>query len=590
MESKVVKFEPTIKNYLFLADRCYDRGSVSDALCYLFKAETIAPDSPEVLSAIADAYADLDMLELSNQYWYYYIDCAPKEKQSVAFEEMAVNYFYMNRVFASGYWFHQKLASDGFISPELLDPEISEFFSEDGRRKAEFRLAYPFERADYSSLLNKARSAFAEENPEAAISFLEEVPEQYRNSEISGDLAFYYYINKRDKDMLKESRSSLKRNGENIPAYGNLIAYYNELKDYDKRDYYYGKILSCTPRDSGDYVRLATSAIDMNIHADVEKFALIAVKDRKYDFTLRFMLFISQVNLGKLEKAEDTLVDMMRLYPHDSVNDYYLRLVKRLKEGDTETSKLLPLSYVKDLPKKTISSYTRLAKDYHTGKNVSKERLRLLKDISLYGEDCTDSMVVKSVFVQSCTDMRKDAISGITIKKAKYSRLFRALLKTEIPTDAKGMIIHTAIICGVKFKFGVVSGINYAEVKPVKTVFGGQTDGLVFAEAYAEAVVKLSLSGVSESGRIGSVLNDIYSDYRKQVEETGLIPSELAAVALFVANSFVTLGKKEICALFNADYKRVSYFLDNVMKHSQPPGEKLFGSLIKQFKGMLGND
>ena len=129
MESKVVKFEPTIKNYLFLADRCYDRGSVSDALCYLFKAETIAPDSPEVLSAIADAYADLDMLELSNQYWYYYIDCASKEKQSVAFEEMAVNYFYMNRVFASGYWFHQKLARDGFISPELLDPEISAFFS-----------------------------------------------------------------------------------------------------------------------------------------------------------------------------------------------------------------------------------------------------------------------------------------------------------------------------------------------------------------------------------------------------------------------------------------------------------------------------
>lgn len=590
MEKNVVNFEPTVNTYISLADKCSDKGDFSAALGYLFEAEKISPDSPDVLSSIADAYADLDMLELSNQYWFYYIDRAPKDKQSVAFEELAVNYFYMNKVWAAGYWFHQKLARDGFISQEVLDSEISDFFSEEGRRRDEFRIVYPYNHTDYSSVLNKARSAFAEDNPEAAIELLESVPEEYRNAELSGDLAFYYFIDKRDNDMLKESRSSLKHNGENVSAYSNLVAYYNEIKDYDKRDYYYKKLIACRPSNPADYVRLATSAMDDCDHVRVVEYAEKAIKDRKYDFTLRFMTFIAQVNLEKFDDAEKTLTDIIRLYPHDTVNFYYFGFIKRLKNGDKEATKLLPLPYVKDLPPKTINSYVRLSRDYHTGKKVSNERLKLLKDISVYGEDSSEPMVVKSVFIPYCTDMRADAINGTGIRKRKYERLFKALLKTEIPADAKGMILHTAITCGVKFRFGMVTGIYYVEIKPVKTAFDGQPDGALFTEAYADTVVKLALSGAGEDGRIGAALNDVYVNYKTQAEELGLSSAELSAIAVFVTNFFVTLGKKDVCALFKADYKRTSYFLDHVMKHGAPQEEGLFGKIIKQFKGMIEND
>lgn len=593
MDEKIIKFEPSIKTYLSLADRRSEEGDYAAALGYLFEAKKLNENSLEVLIAIADAYADLDLLELSNQYWFYYLDRAPKDKQSTAYEELAVNYFYMNKLWASGYWFHQKLSRDGYINPEALDPEITAYFMEEGEKKDKFRIAYPFDRADYSSISAKAKTAFAEGNLGAAIAFLEEIPENCRDEEVSGELGCYYFLAKKDVKLIEESRASLKRNGENVSAYCNLVAYYNDINDAENAAFYYEKAKECSKNTQADFLKLSTAAMDTGIHEDVEKYAEEILRDGRTELSLGFMLAIAQLNLGKYEEAEKTLCGLLRLSPEDSVAAYYLKMAQRLQLGDKSYDKLFPLAYVRDLQDKTINAYIRATKDFYSGKKVSAERMLLLKEIPVYGEDCSDAMVVKSALLPSCKKMRVAAENGAAIKKSDYRRFFSALLKTELPTDAKAFLIRTAVSCGVKFKFGVVSGNYFVNIKPIKTAFDKDAteEGECFRTAYAEALVKLAFAGIEDGGKVGAALNDIYNKYRREFFEDGNMNEfELAAIAVASTDVFNTLGKKDICSLFGAAYYNVINFMEKVMHFTTKEDEALLEKLLKKFKGMIEND
>ena len=106
---------------------------------------------------IADTYADMELYELSNQYWFYYIDVAPKERVSIAYEELAINYFYMDNMLASSYFLHKKLSVDGFISRDGIDKEILEYFAQSSQNKDDYHIVYPIENADYSKTLRQAK-------------------------------------------------------------------------------------------------------------------------------------------------------------------------------------------------------------------------------------------------------------------------------------------------------------------------------------------------------------------------------------------------------------------------------------------------
>lgn len=592
MEEKVIKFQPNEKTYLNIAEKYSESGDYVTALGYLYEAKRLNEYSYEVLAAIADAYADLDLLELSNQFWIYYMDCAPKDKKSVAYEELAINYFYMNKLWASGYWFHQKLSKDGFINPEALDPEIVEYFTEEERKKESYKIVYPFDRADYSSLVKKSRTAFAEENLGAAIAFLEKVPEECRSAEDSSDLAFYYFLDKKDDKMLAECRSSLKRHGDNAPAYCNLATYYRETKDSDKALFYYEKAKSCCKDVQSEKLKLSSSAMDLGIHEDVEQIAQELLKDGRYDLSIGFMLAVAQINRGKYEEAEKSLCELLRLYPEDSIVPFYIRLCKRLKSGDKDSEVLLPLAYVRDLQDKTLDSYERVCRAFYSGKKVSEKRQELIKEVPLYCRDCSRASLVNCSYLPYAHKMREAAAKGSAIKKSDYKEFFAALLKSDMPITSKTMLIDTAVECGVKFRFGVSASGYYVSVKPAKTSFDKDLskEGDTYRIAYAEAIEKLAFAGVEEEGKAGKVLSDIYSKYREDVLRMDLSELDLAAIAVASTDLFGTLGKKDICALFGAGYTRVIDFMENVMKFTSKEDEALLEKLLKKFKGMIEND
>ena len=83
---KTVNSAESINAYKRLADDKADGGDLLGALGLYFTAHRYDPRDLGAIEGIADCYADMGLLELSNKYWFLFLSYAPKDKESVAFE------------------------------------------------------------------------------------------------------------------------------------------------------------------------------------------------------------------------------------------------------------------------------------------------------------------------------------------------------------------------------------------------------------------------------------------------------------------------------------------------------------------------
>ena len=262
----IIRFEKTPERDKKIARERAKNEDFMGALSIL-----LSMDNPtyETFAEIADVYSDMGLLELSNEYWYKFINVAPKEKLSIAYEELAINFFYLENLWASGYYFHQKISVDGYISNEGLDQEIIDFFSGNDYKKHAYRIAYPRERADYTLELKRSKRALSVGAFEDGVTALTAIPLERRTEEISGDLAISYLMC--DKLDLAEEvcRDSIKRHGENVTAYCNLSTVYDMKEDYENSEYYYQKALSMRTGDRAEWYKIATCAIARQDHLTI---------------------------------------------------------------------------------------------------------------------------------------------------------------------------------------------------------------------------------------------------------------------------------------------------------------------------------
>ena len=83
----------SVTAYKKLADIKADKGDFIGALGLYMTALNCNKNDYTAVADVADCYADMGLLELSNRYWFKYLTVAPKDRQAAAFEELAINFF-----------------------------------------------------------------------------------------------------------------------------------------------------------------------------------------------------------------------------------------------------------------------------------------------------------------------------------------------------------------------------------------------------------------------------------------------------------------------------------------------------------------
>ena len=108
-DNKIIEFSTAQKNYLRLANKKAEQGDAVASLGFLLSALK-NEYSVSILSSIANTYSDMGLVSLSNLYWFKYLSICDENSKSIAYEQLAINFFYMDNLFASSYYFHLKLS------------------------------------------------------------------------------------------------------------------------------------------------------------------------------------------------------------------------------------------------------------------------------------------------------------------------------------------------------------------------------------------------------------------------------------------------------------------------------------------------
>ncbi|MBQ7348416.1 MAG: tetratricopeptide repeat protein [Clostridia bacterium] len=544
MEEKVIPFDKNIERYRRLADERAEKGDFAGALRLLTSAKSIAPDDLGVITDIADTYADAGLLELSNRFWFIFLDKAPKDRASVAYEELAINFFYMDNFWASSYYFHRKLEVDGFISKEGLSQEIIDFFSGEEQKKGAYKIAYPFDRADYSYEFKKAKHAIAVGAFGESARILNSVPIECLNEEACGDLAVSLFMDDDLDGAEKICRESLNRHGENVTAFCNLSTVYDMKEDFDNSDYYYRKALSCKKGDKAESYKIATCAIEREDHLTVRECLENILDDRPFELTMRFFYGLAFANTGDCQRAEKELSEAYALDPSDAVVKFYLDYCININAGKGDPLDLLPFKYVKDMPEKISDKWKKKINELlkTPEKFASALKRKEWKETLSWGIFSTDSE-----FMRDCVYILSTCFTPFSKKL-----MFSALLNPDGREELKRILVYVMIVNGVKEKFGVVAGSFYFKIKPRKlicekdAVYGG-----LYTSAYALCMSKIVFFEIDGIDKVGKTCDKIYRKFRALVTDAEATNEEIAALILYECKFKKISDEKTVMQIFS---------------------------------------
>ncbi len=519
MEEKVIRLTNAVDSYRKLGQERAKEGDYIGALGFLFTAKQMSSDV-EIIADIADVYSDMGALDLSVKYWFYYLDKAPNEKKSIAYEELAINFFYMEDFWSSSYYFHQKITADGFISQDGLDPEIIDFFSGEKKRLAKYKIAYPFDRADYSEQAKDAKCAMALGSFKDAISLFEKIPTECLDEETSGEYAISCFMADELDKSIKVSMESLEKDGESITAYCNLSTAYDMKGDKDKGEYYYRKALALRTGDRAEAYKIATCAIEREEHDVIKECLKQIVEERPFDLPMRFFYAIALVNTGSLEHAQKILSENYRIDRTDVVFKFYTELVSALIREEQWAKNLLPLKYVKELPDKIANKHQKTINELadHPEKIPLKIKNRQVKDALEWGVRCKKSETVrKSAYVLS-----------IAYTPYAIGLMLDALVDNSTLPELKRVLIYALIVGGYTDRFSVVAGNYFTKIKPKKLKIKEQS----YILAYALCMSRLVFWDVEDLDRVYKNTIKVHKKLSKILTEADVTVDELAALIL----------------------------------------------------------
>ncbi len=547
MQEKVIQFPLNSTQYLSLAEKLNQEGKHLDALGFLFTAYKYNPKDYKIISEIADTYADMGLSDYSNKFWFKYLDVAPESKASVAYEELGINYFYLDNLWASSYYFHLKVSTDGYISRDTLSEDIIEFLNERLDKRSLYHIAYPFDRADFSVKVKAGKRAFSAGDFRSSNKILQSIPSECIDEDASGDLTVGYLMCKQEEKAIEACKESLRVHGENVTAYCNLSTIYYTLDDKEKSKYYYKKALSLRRKDKDDEYKLLSCAIGQNDYFIAKDCVSVILKDRENDSMMWFILGVANANLFNFEGAVKAFKTAYRINPDDEISFFYANRLERLIEDGRNADKILPISFEKEYPKNIVRNNKKFLKEIKIEDasdiiKSGKNREKLLWGVK-FGDEKT---------VQKCC-----AIICLSEHRPSEKILLNLLLDPEFPEEKKRRIVFTLLVCGRKSKFGIVCDNCYLPIKTRKTLFSNENDGMIFNTAYALTVSKAVFIGIDDVEKIVFKANKIYKKYGKIILAGNYTVEDISSLIIYHCNFKRFEDLKTVCTAFGGDYKKL---------------------------------
>ncbi len=554
MEQKTIAFDLSEDRLAQLADKKFEEGDTRAGLRILNKQIDLYGAGADEYMALADAYDDLGLFDLSADNWFRFLDVCEEDERADAYEGLYNCYFHLGNEALERYYYdlvRQERQRSGEALPEADYVEEMEEEGAAPQRGAHLRLVWPPAKADCSAELGKGMAALRRgEYEKAAKEFACVPPGAPHRDAARNYLAVTYLLGGKHEEAERVCRELLARSPDDVQA---LCTYAALLIEQEKREESRAvaeHLARLETEDADELYKIATVCCENGLYrAGYERFCRLE-KQAGYDLTLLYFKAVAALRCGETKDSVDTLSLLIDLKPAAAVARYAYREAERyLREGgemppigflyripaEERVRRMHFLAMLVQMPREVLSSYCRET------------------DIGELLEWCIDEGNGQEGELQ---------LLGLTVAvRAGLEYFWRAaFLSTEVNEAAKLQALCELCERNKPFDLGMCLAGVYRAVA-FDTLRTGRARHMSFVRAYAKCVARFVPLGFgsAEDYRIAAV--KLYAAAEKAGALDAAKDEDSLACAIYLLARARKGKPREALRLFGAKAASVAGFL-----------------------------
>ncbi len=477
---KIANYSERQLNILY--EKYKEENDVVNLLSVLFKMLKNTKNPKSVYYEIAKTYFSIEMFEKAKEYFFRLLDFNDEYYNLRAYNGLGASFYKMNDDLYAGYYFDKQINTNN-EEYCIYNDLATEFFNEIYNRSNNYYLAYPYEKADFTNLLNNSSVLIGRGEFEKAIETLKIIPKNskfYENKLLQIGISKYF---------LKDYCGAIDYINQAIEVSENkVIPLLNALNiSFDMKDIVNHKkyLEEFSKIDLGeDYENILKAFL---IFCEIYNYKKAKSLGEKYlkkypnNYLVSYFLGITYLNLKDFEKAKITFSKCMQLDANFINKTYYeLACDEKLSKSILKES---GFKYSFDIPPQKKVAILKIIMLLSSLESLNKEEKAVLNEYFNYA-----ILIELQPFSLKVFDVYFNKISKFT--KAQLEDIF---LSTKVSDTTKKEIIKRLILNDVKGSFGCVLSNVYSKIKLALYEFDGE-NGEFFKRAFSIACCKVILS------------------------------------------------------------------------------------------------
>lgn len=488
-----------------LAAKDYD-----GAIGALKRMESAGKDPITLYSGYAKTYYAAGLFNNAADAWFSYLTVCKNKARARAYNGLGACYYRMGDKETASYYFNLQFgeAREAFYE---YNEVATELFADYTDYKKNYKLVYPYDKADLSELFSETSALMRQGEYRQAADLLCEIPETssyYRDALIQ--LSLCYFFSGDEKNALERIEKAVLLNENDPVAICNAINFCLTLNKKKKAAAYIEKLDRINFSENINEFKKAVPVIFEVLPVKAIELAKLYLYSNPYDLTVNFFLGIAEFNAGDYKNAYNRFGLNYRM-TDSFVSRYYLTVCEQAEGGNAGEKKL---DYTLDLQNSERKKIYEILYSFMKDEDVSCDTSYI--PIINY---CIQSNLI------SLQTVAVEMLAGSTDFSAT-DELKRLLIKSTVFDDVKSHIVGFLSLDAYDGDLSVVINGIFRNIRLYHAGFGGEFEK-IFSRAYSFAVSRLfivenDLSKLRDTAEEMCILSGIYFAEEKIEDERSL--------------------------------------------------------------------
>ena len=546
------KIYDTTKDNLILSNLYYKKlesGDYDGALGIIRRLESQKIDKESLYFYYAKTYYKANLYHESINNWFKFLSVCKEKKQTFAYNGLGACFYKLGDNNKASLYFNMQLSLKP-KEPYPYDDVLKEFFEEVTDVKRVYTLAYPYEKADFTPLLEKCYDLTKASRHKEVLNELKVIPKtsKYYGQAVMQKAICHFFLDENAK-AVEYAILAVELEPKNVNAICNAISILNACNLREDAQKYVKIVKEISAEISvEDTVKAIMVLSDFGEYEFAKNIAYNYLSKVKTDVHVFYILGIVEYNLKNFEKAKELFLKSYR-YTLSYVSKYYAKLCDVAIKKQNANKKVKKLNFDYDLPDdekfKILEKLAKLS---------SKKVKELSQDLKEICEYCFYTTSEKMAF------LAMQILLDINTKKS-IEFLKEKLLSLGVFDSFKKAIISCFIIDGQKGELSVVLSGRFKKIKLLNVDFYGD-NATVFKNAYAYLIAETCLI-TSEYEKLKQSALDVYGALVFTGNENNITDHKALAALMFELSGVVKkVNKTELASFFNTSTKQVKKVRD----------------------------